>query len=97
MRMKQYVRIEKKNGTCLKGSTNGIIKVYIDGSHVIAEAAKLGACIIDGDRTYERLAAKQKDVKSISLGEWGPQGPQEVWTFVATELPEAARTKDAKK
>ena len=95
--MKQYVRIEKKNGTCLKGSAVGEIRVYIDGSHVIAEAAKLGACIIDGDRTNERLAAKLKDVKSISLGDWGPEGPQEVWTFVATELPEAARTKDAKK
>ena len=83
--MKQYVRIEKKDGTCLKGSAVGEIGVYIDGSHVIAEAAKLGACIIDGDkRGYERLAAKLKDVKSISLGEWGPEGPQEIWTFVAT-------------
>jgi hypothetical protein len=82
--LKQYVRIEKKDGTCLKGSTNGEIRVYIADGHVVAEAAKLGACINDGNRTYERLSAKQKDVKSISLGERGPEGPQEIWTFVAT-------------
>jgi hypothetical protein len=62
MRMKQYVRIEKKNGTCLKGSTNGIIKVYIDGSHVIAKQY-----VLTGDE-MQALVDFMREVSELVMG-----------------------------